>query len=102
MSTAGGANPRRASRCPASWSARGGEGKGGEVIMSRQASRLKPVTDCRQRGLDGAVVDSIGLGRVLVQAVRISFGHDRGEVVIADGPARRRGAKKGQILLRVI
>src|SRR6266404_1266023 len=39
---------------------------------------------------------------MLVEAVRIGRRHDRGEVVIADGPARRRGAHEGEVALLVI
>src|SRR5258708_30176239 len=39
---------------------------------------------------------------MLVEAVRIGRRHDRGEVVVADGPAWRRGAKEGEIALLIV
>ena len=48
------------------------------------------------------LVEPIGLGGVLVDAVRERLGHDRGEVAVAGRPARRRRPRNARSVCRVV
>jgi hypothetical protein len=47
-------------------------------------------------------VQSIGLRRVQVETVRVGLGHDRREVLIADGPVPRRAPIEREVLRGVV
>src|SRR5262249_45089612 len=63
---------------------------------------LQAVPNGRQHRRRGAVVDAVGLGGMLVKPVGISLRKDGREVVIANRPARARGAYKSEGALFVI
>src|SRR6202040_1300555 len=65
-----------------------------KVIAAGESLFLEPAPDRRQRRGGAVVLEPIRLGRVHVEAVRISLRHNSGEIIVAHGKGRAGFAEK--------